>query len=113
MASLRPAGLVTTPHFKEPSCPDPHRRALPRAGRHTARRDRAQDPRRALAVVDASDTDVAHVETLTGFDDRLSQGEALTCDHANEMHAYHDGERLEDPLPRLRPDPPAEPACAT
>src|SRR4051794_23484211 len=65
-------------------------------------------------ILDTTDSTVVHVETLTGFDDRLSQATALATDYAAEKQAYHDGERLEDPLPRRRPDPPpeSEPACA-
>ena len=65
-------------------------------------------------ILDTSDREVVHVETLTGFDDLLSQATAVAEDYAAEQQAYHDGERLEDPLPRLRPDPPPEeePACA-
>jgi hypothetical protein len=65
-------------------------------------------------ILDTTDTEVVHVETLTGFDDLLSQASALAVDYAAEQRAYHDGERLEDPLPRLRPEPPSEeePACA-
>jgi hypothetical protein len=65
-------------------------------------------------ILDTTETTVVHVETLTGFDDLLSQATALAEDYAAEQQAYHDGERLEDPLPRQRPDPPPEqePACA-
>src|SRR3954449_5413840 len=65
-------------------------------------------------ILDTTETTVVHVETLTGDDDRLSQATALARDYATQQQAYHDGERLEDPLPRLRPDPPSEeePACA-
>jgi hypothetical protein len=48
------------------------------------------------------DRDAEHtllVETLTGYDDRLAQAEALARDYAAEQQAYHDGDRLEDPLP--------------
>src|SRR3954454_24401703 len=71
-------------------------------------------------ILDTSDDDAVHAETLTGNDDRLSQATALARDYAAEQQAYHDGERLEDPLPRRRPgaapeDEPGrrqEPACA-
>jgi hypothetical protein len=71
-------------------------------------------------ILDTTETTVVHVETLTGHDDLLSQATALARDYASEQQAYHDGERLEDPLPRLRPDAPPEdepvqpqePACA-
>jgi hypothetical protein len=63
-------------------------------------------------VIDTTGSDVVHVETLRGFDDRLSQATALAVDYAREQQAYHDGERLENPLPARRPGPPEEPACA-
>src|SRR3954454_10079163 len=71
-------------------------------------------------ILDTSDHEVVHVETLTGEDDRLSQATALARDYAAEAQAYHDGERLEDPLPRRRPGAAPEgqpgqrpePACA-
>ena len=65
-------------------------------------------------ILDTTETTVVHVETLTGFDDLLSQATALAEDYASEQQAYCDGERLEDPLPRRRPDPPDEdePVCA-
>lgn len=59
-------------------------------------------------ILDVTDEDVVHVETLTGFDDRQSQAVALAEDYANEQDAYHAGERLEDPLPSNRPEPPEE-----
>src|SRR3954468_13478395 len=59
-------------------------------------------------ILDTTETTVVHVETLTGHDDRLSQATALARAYAAEAQAYHDGERLEDPLPRLRPDAPPE-----
>ena len=65
-------------------------------------------------ILDTTETTVVHVETLTGFDDLLSQASALAEDYAAQQDAFHSGERLDDPLPRLRPDPPLEeePACA-
>ena len=59
-------------------------------------------------ILDVGETDVVHVETLTGFDDRLSQATALAEDYAAEEDAYHAGDRLDDPLPRNRPSPPNE-----
>ena len=53
-------------------------------------------------VLDRAGGDTLVVETLTGHDDRLAQAEALARDYAAEQQAYHDGERLEDPLPRPR-----------
>src|SRR3954451_22130870 len=65
-------------------------------------------------ILDTSESTVVHGETRTGHDDRLSQATALARDYAAEAQVYHDGERLEDPLPRRRPDAPPEdePACA-
>src|SRR3954462_13606120 len=65
-------------------------------------------------ILDTTDTTVVHVETLTGYDDLLSQATALAADYAPATQPYHGGERLEAPLPRLRPAPPheEEPACA-
>jgi hypothetical protein len=54
-------------------------------------------------VVDHDGDGAIIVETLTGFDDRLSQAQALAHDYAREQQAYHDGDRDTDPLPRLRP----------
>lgn len=59
-------------------------------------------------VLDICDSAVIHVETLMGDDDRLSQATALADDYAAQQDAYHAGDRLDDPLPRLRPLPPAE-----
>ena len=50
-------------------------------------------------VLDRAAGGMLLVETLTGHDDRLAQAEALARDYAAEQQAYHDGERLEDPLP--------------
>jgi hypothetical protein len=55
-------------------------------------------------ILDTDGQDPVVVETLTGHDDRLAQAEALARDYAAERQAHHDGERLDDPLPRLRPD---------
>src|SRR4051794_33375526 len=65
-------------------------------------------------VLDTCNDRVIHVETLTGFDDRLSQASALAEDYAKEQDAFHSGERPDNPLPRLRPAPPneGEAACA-
>ena len=56
-------------------------------------------------VLDRADHQAGVVETLTGPDDRAAQAEALARDYAAEQQAYHDGERLEDPLPAPRPHP--------
>ncbi|HEY6886117.1 MAG TPA: hypothetical protein VI300_00020 [Solirubrobacter sp.] len=61
--------------------------------------------------VDVDADTVVHVETLLGYDDRLSQATALALDYAHQMQLFLDGVRLEHPLPSKRPDPPAEPAC--
>ena len=53
-------------------------------------------------VLDRADCDTLVVETLTGHDDRLAQAEALARDYAAEQQAYHDGQRLENPLPKPR-----------
>jgi hypothetical protein len=50
-------------------------------------------------VLDRAGGNTLLVETLRGFDDRLAQAEALARDYATEEQAYHDGDRLEDPLP--------------
>jgi hypothetical protein len=60
-------------------------------------------------ILDAVGEDAIIVETLTGFDDRLGQAEALARDYAGEQQLHHDGERPDDPLPRLRPLGPEEP----
>jgi hypothetical protein len=51
-------------------------------------------------VLDRANHSTLVVETLTGHDDRLSQAEALARDYAAEQQAYHDGQRLENPLPK-------------
>jgi hypothetical protein len=52
-------------------------------------------------VLDRNGKHTRVVETLTGHDDRLAQAEALARDYAGEQQAYHDGERLTDPLPAV------------
>jgi glucose dehydrogenase len=54
-------------------------------------------------VLDRAEGDTCVVETLTEHDDRVAQAEALARDYAAEQQAYHDGERLEDPLPKPQP----------
>ena len=82
----------------------------------TAARYRARDgtehvvltrrtPEGRWQVLDRAAGDTLLVETLTGHDDRLAQAEALARDYAAEQQAYHDGDRLEDPLPRPQPQP--------
>jgi len=65
-------------------------------------------PARRWRILDTCEDAVVHVETLTGHDDRLPQATALADDYATQQDAYHAGDRLDDPLPRLRPEPPAE-----
>jgi hypothetical protein len=65
---------------------------------------------RVLDAVD--DDDAIVVDTLTGQDDRLDQAAALARDYAAEQQAHHDGARLDDPLPRHRPDDGEERSCA-
>jgi hypothetical protein len=55
-------------------------------------------------VLDRAGGHTIVVDTLTGFDDRLSQAQALARDYASEQQAYRDGGRLEDPLPRPQPE---------
>jgi hypothetical protein len=69
----------------------------------------ARDPAGRWQVIDAAGAAVTLVETLTGHDDRLQQAQALARDYADQQRAYHDGERVGDPLPR-RAEAPALPA---
>ena len=62
-------------------------------------------------IVDADARAIVHVETLLGWDDRLSQAIAVARDYAEQRQAFLTGERETDPLPTHRPDPPAEPAA--
>ena len=102
------------PHERSHSASSPHRRAPTARATAAGTTCSCSPPRPAAGASSTPPTTVVHVETLTGFDDLLSQASALAVDYATEQQAYHDGERLEDPLPRLRPDPPPEeePACA-
>ncbi len=50
-------------------------------------------------VVDVAGSQARLVETLTGHDDRLRQAQALARDYADQQRAFHDGERVDDPLP--------------
>ena len=59
-----------------------------------------RDPSGRWQVLDATDSEIVVVETLTGHDDRLDQALALARDYAAEQHAFHDGSRDHDPLPR-------------
>jgi hypothetical protein len=51
-------------------------------------------------VLDRANHGTLVVETLTGHDDRLAQAEALARDYVAEQQAYHQGQRLENPLPK-------------
>jgi hypothetical protein len=62
-------------------------------------------PEQRWQVIDRHGDTTVVVETLIGHDDRLPQAEAIARDYAAEQQAYHDGERLEDPLPEPRPHP--------
>ena len=55
-------------------------------------------------VLDVAPTAAFVVETLTGYDDRQAQAEAVARDYAGEQQAFHDGRRLCDPLPRPERD---------
>lgn len=50
-------------------------------------------------VLDVHDGDSALVQALIGGDDGPKQARALARDYASEKQAYHDGVRLDDPLP--------------
>ena len=63
-------------------------------------------------VLDRAGGHTVHVETLLGWDDRLSQATALAQDYAEQRQAFFAGERDDDPLPKRRPGPPSEPARA-
>ena len=68
---------------------------------HVVLTDRTPEGR--WQVLDRADGHTLVVETLTGHDDRLAQAQALARDYAAEQQAYHDGDRLENPLPRPEP----------
>jgi hypothetical protein len=63
-------------------------------------------------VIDHGDGDTRVVEILTGQDDGLAQAEALARDYAAEPHAYSQGRRPHDPLPRPRMQTGEEQSCA-
>jgi hypothetical protein len=69
-------------------------------------------PEGCWRVLDRADGHAGVVETLTGHDDRLPQAEALARDYTAEQQAYHDGHRLEDPLPKPQPHAGEEQSCA-
>ena len=50
-------------------------------------------------VLDRAGARTRLVETLHGHDDRLAQAVALARDYARQQQAFHDGDRLESPLP--------------
>src|SRR3954470_9646980 len=59
-----------------------------------------RDPCGRWQVLDATGSELVVVETLTGHDDRLDQALAVARDYAAEQHAFQDGSRHDDPLPR-------------
>ena len=63
-------------------------------------------------VLDAVGDNAILVDTLAGQDDRLDQAAALARDEAAEQQAHHDGQRLEDPLPKPQPEASEERTCA-
>ena len=71
-----------------------------------------RDPERGWRVLDAVGDDAIVVDTLAGEDDRLDQAAALARDYAAEQQAHHDGQRLDDPLPKHRPEASEERSCA-
>jgi hypothetical protein len=72
--------------------------------------ERSEDGR--WRVLDAVGDDAIVVDTLTGQDDRLDQAAALARDYAAEQQAHHNGQRLDDPLPKPQPEPGEERSCA-
>ena len=71
-----------------------------------------RSPEGRWQVLDATPAGSTIVDTLAGHDDRLDQATALARDYAAEQQAYHDGQRLDDPLPRTQPDATEERSCA-
>src|SRR4051794_36273590 len=72
-----------------------------------------RDPCGRWQVLDATGAELVVVETLTGHDDRLDQALALARDYAAEQHAFQDGSRHDDPLPRpVRTDHGSARACS-
>ena len=72
--------------------------------------ERAPDGR--WQVLDRADGDTRVAEILTGPDDGRAQAEALARDYAAEQHAYSQGRRPHDPLPRSRMQAGEEQSCA-
>jgi hypothetical protein len=60
----------------------------------------ARTPEGRWRVLDVVPTATRIVETLTGYDDRRAQAEALAREYASEQQAFHDGRRASDALPR-------------
>jgi hypothetical protein len=58
-----------------------------------------RDPVARWQVVDRAGVHARLVETLNGHDYRLAQAEALARDYAAERQSFHQGRRLESPLP--------------
>ena len=71
-----------------------------------------RDPERGWRVLDTVGDDAIVIDTLAGEEDRLDQAAALARDYAAEQQAHHDGARLDDPLPRHRPEASEERPCA-
>jgi hypothetical protein len=63
----------------------------------------ARTPEGRWRVLDVVPAATLIVETLTGYDDRSAQAEALAREYASEQQAFHDGRRDSDPLPRPEP----------
>jgi len=57
------------------------------------------DPPSEAARLDRAPGRVTIVDTLSS-DERSEQAVALARDYANEQQAFHDGERLDEPLPK-------------
>ncbi len=58
-----------------------------------------RSPQGGWCVLDRTPDGVTIVDTLSS-DERSEQVAALARDYATEQQAFHDGERLDEPLPR-------------
>jgi len=54
-------------------------------------------------ILDIGPHGAVAVDTLTGYDDRLSQARAVAVDYAGQRAAFLRGERDDDPYPSARP----------
>ena len=54
-------------------------------------------------ILDIGPHGAVAVDTLTGYDDRLSQAHAVAVDYARQRAAFLRGERDNDPYPAARP----------